>query len=693
MTTIYRYRLYCTSEDAFKYTWLDMNQPTPTTCPTNSLHSVDTSQTSIVEKIDDHTSLVSTNNSTTTPLTSSQTFYGDWEDISNYASLSVIGDADVAGTLYCEFSMDGSIVDKTIPLNDGSSGDFGTHNLVAIAQYFRIKLVNGGTNQTSLRIQTLFQINARASLPTSRVIQTLDSYSDVLNTRSIIFGQNENNTTYSNVSTSSQNSLNVSILEPKTSFGCLLTEHLVPRVQIDAMYGILLSDVEPVAYNGASCSASDCLFHIDSGTTVGGYAVLRSRRVTRYRSGQGVRFRFSAMFSSPVVNSLQGSGAMSPTDGLLFGYLHTTFGLIRLMSGKTAIYRLQFDTGTSGSEIHTIVLNGTSFTYTSTSDNLSTNELAEEIAENKVFSGWFYIRSNENNLYFFQFIAGATNLASFSYSSDGTATGTFYEVQQGVANDFVSGFIPQAYWNVDVCDGSNSASNPSGFYLDPLKLNLYQIIFPAGGSITYQLMTTSGHFTTIHITPIPSQITYTSQKNASYRSGWVVRSVGSTTNLRVSGEHASGFNEGDLEPIRDPFSFSQSRVSSSTESVIMALRVSNVFADTLCQQEIILNNVNITTDTPTQIVMCFFYLNPTLTRFQNWTFLDYTLSSIEYAELGDSTASGRCILSFAVVGTIVYNLQPLNIRLQAGDVLAITTKNLTADETSNVYISLNWNTI
>jgi hypothetical protein len=46
MTTIYKYRIKCTTDDVYEYGWYES---TPTTCPTNTAHTIDTAQTAIVD--------------------------------------------------------------------------------------------------------------------------------------------------------------------------------------------------------------------------------------------------------------------------------------------------------------------------------------------------------------------------------------------------------------------------------------------------------------------------------------------------------------------------------------------------------------------------------------------------------------------------------------------------------------------
>jgi len=50
--TLHKWRVYCVTDSKYEYTWLDENQSTPTTCPTNTAHTIDTSQVTIVDTRD-----------------------------------------------------------------------------------------------------------------------------------------------------------------------------------------------------------------------------------------------------------------------------------------------------------------------------------------------------------------------------------------------------------------------------------------------------------------------------------------------------------------------------------------------------------------------------------------------------------------------------------------------------------------
>jgi hypothetical protein len=126
---------------------------------------------------------ISTLNSTTDTLAASATYTGSWEEVYEYASISIIGKSDAVGTLFAEFSTDGETVSRTIEIANGGVSDFGIHSLIPVAKFFRVRLVNDSVAQTTLDIQVILNTGPRVAFPTSRVAQNIGQYSDVLNTR------------------------------------------------------------------------------------------------------------------------------------------------------------------------------------------------------------------------------------------------------------------------------------------------------------------------------------------------------------------------------------------------------------------------------------------------------------------------------------------------------------------------------
>ena len=106
-------------------------------------------------------------NSTVSPLLGNATFLGTWEDISMYSCITIAGLSDVSGTLYFDFSIDGATILESIQLSNGDNGDFGTHGLIPLTRYGRVRLENGSSPQSTLALQTIFHVNSKLALKTS----------------------------------------------------------------------------------------------------------------------------------------------------------------------------------------------------------------------------------------------------------------------------------------------------------------------------------------------------------------------------------------------------------------------------------------------------------------------------------------------------------------------------------------------
>jgi hypothetical protein len=104
------------------------------------------------------------------------------------------------------------------------------------------------------------------------------------------------------------------------AFGEQTVSELTPITQIMGFYG-LGSKTEVFTANGGSATTNtQSEFVCQTGTTVGGYGVIRAKRPVVYKPGQGVTCLFTARFTTGVASSLQIAGCYSATDGFVFGY-------------------------------------------------------------------------------------------------------------------------------------------------------------------------------------------------------------------------------------------------------------------------------------------------------------------------------------------------------------------------------------
>lgn len=126
--------------------------------------------------IDNKTGTVSTSNNTTTPLAISGTFTGTAEDVSQYPSVVVACKSDVAGTLYIEFSPDGTNWDSSL-MYEVAANTNEVHRLAVTRRFVRVRYVNGAVAQTTFRLQTLF---GAQGLLTQGLLSTIQNDADAI---------------------------------------------------------------------------------------------------------------------------------------------------------------------------------------------------------------------------------------------------------------------------------------------------------------------------------------------------------------------------------------------------------------------------------------------------------------------------------------------------------------------------------
>ena len=517
----------------------------------------------------------------------------------------------------------------------------------------------------------------------------------------IIQGTQDGGTTVE-VPVTSDGHLEVAIHEPTDAFGSVRVTNATPRVQIDAVYGLVGTDTESLlGVPSGTATTTNNMFSVTCGTSVGGYGVIRSRRLIRYRPGQGVLLRFTTRFpTAGVANCQLFGGALNAEDALFVGYSGTSFGFMRRIAGATCIVRLTVTVGAGAAETVTVTLNGAAYTL-ATGGALSTTALAEAIAERAgtyydagTQMGWSSGVSPTSNGATVTFIQRAPAVAAgaFTLTSTGTAAGTFAILQAGVANDSSTGFVAQTAWNVDRLNGAGGALNPSGILLDPSKLNIWEIKYGYLGAAAIELryMARNGEFNTVHRILYPNSATIPNFRNPSLRMGWIAASLGSTTDLTTQGASAAGFVDGDVLSVRDPFTAKNFNYSASgTEYVALAIRSRGEFATVLNQRELDLITLVAACETNSRLIVVRLVLNPTMTGTVNWAYVDQSNSCVEYATPTNVAATnGREVAATVTGTTTTIDLHDLDLRMEPGDVLAVCVA--TVSSTASAALALNW---
>jgi hypothetical protein len=366
-----------------------------------------------------------------------------------------------------------------------------------------------------------------------------------------------------------------SIAGQVSAFGEPLAISPTAVIQLDAIYGTT-TDVIQTYNNGTGSSAgSDTqLFRVQSGTTQGGYGVLRSRRFLRYRPGQGIITRFTAAFTQGVANSLQFAGLANQENRIAFGYDGARFGVCRQTGGKATILLMTITTAPDAGQTATITLNGVAYTVTLANTSA---DVAVQTITNRVggYGGWLFQQTNGAMLWLAPTL-GPMN-GTFSFTSTGNATATFEVKQVGVAQ--TDHWTYQEDWNVDRMDGSNAIdTNPSGMTLDHTKLNVYQINMRwlGAGVISYAMEDqASGTMVYVHREHYVNQHTLPHTLNPSFKVTYAAYNLTNNTNVTVIGASMYAAIEGTIFQNELTRSYSTSKTGLAQNQVHHMLTIKN----------------------------------------------------------------------------------------------------------------------
>ena len=479
-----------------------------------------------------------------------------------------------------------------------------------------------------------------------------------------------------------------------SAFGELITVAVTPQLQLDGIYGILPRDLETFENGGGDATAENSTMVVYSGTNLGDYGVLRSRRVLRYRPGQGAMSRFTAAFSTPHANTIQRAGMFALEQAITIGYEGTQFAVQIQNGGKADIHRLQITTAPTGTQTANIQLNGTYTTVPIYSG--STTNTAATIAKAS-FPGWT-VEQVGANVKFLAASVGARN-GSYSLTSSGTGTlaaGSFTQLQAGVAHS--ANTILQQNFNVDPLDGTG----PSGMILDPSKLNVYQINFRwlGAGEIRFALENSiNGDVVFFHHYHYSNRYTVPHLDNPSFKIGYISAVTGgASSNVSVRGASLMSAIEGVVNVAGSTGAVGADATgttfASGTLHHILSVRSRLIFKNKINLRATKLKRLTIAADS-TKPVILYLFLDPvSFSGNFDWSTTNAIgdNSSVVYTNAaGEFTlASELPIASFVVPGGgfVELNLEDLNISLPPNSIASIAA--ISSTQIQNLAAALVW---
>lgn len=365
-----------------------------------------------------------------------------------------------------------------------------------------------------------------------------------------------------------------SIAGQVTAFGEPLAISPTAVIQLDAIYGTTTDVIQTyVSGTGASAGSVAGLFRVHSGTSQGGYGVLRSKRFVRYRPGQGIQCRMTAGFTTGVANSVQFAGLANQENRVGFGWNGNRFGVVRSTGGKAQILLMTMTAAPNAGQTATITLNGVAYTVALTSGTAA-HAITEIVNRVGGYGTWLVQQTDGAMLWL-----GPVGVAvgAFSFASTGNATATFEVKQTGVAQtDY---WTYQEDWNIDKMDGSNTIdTNPSGMTLDTTKLNVYQISMRwlGAGVISYALEDqTSGALVYVHREHYVNQYTTTHTANPSFKITYSAYNTTGTTDVSVYGGSMYAAIEGTIFLNELTRSYSTSKTGLNKDNIHHILTIKN----------------------------------------------------------------------------------------------------------------------
>jgi len=463
-------------------------------------------------------------------------------------------------------------------------------------------------------------------------------------------------------------------------FGDRISAELSPKVAIKATYGLIDIDTETFNATGGGVSVSNSEFLCQSGTSVGGYGTIWSRRPIVYVPGVGCEARITARFSAGASGYLQLAGLFSGADGMMFVQRDGNFGVMHRYGGSFAIRRLTLTVASGGTETITLIVDDVEYTLAvaaSATVEEAAHDLAAAMEADSGFNARWYVNHIDDGIVIMYRGVGP-HTGTYSIASTGTLAGSFTTLSTGVTP--TEDITYQEDWNQDVAE-----------WLDPTKGNLYRVEFAylGYGPLNYYIMhPDTKRWKLVHQVEWPNAQTRTNLGNPSMRVGWAAASVGgSGTNVTVHGGSAMAALQGNGHITRPRHTAIGNKSSISTETSVISIKVRREFGGRACLG-IVVPHITVATDS-TKGMIFRMYLNPTVAGDTVHEYIHQTDSITIYDTAGTTVSGGELVYATPVgpSGRADLSTEDLGILLNPGDELVVTAA-VTSGAASGAFVTV-----
>lgn len=395
------------------------------------------------------------------------------------------------------------------------------------------------------------------------------------------------------------------------------------------------------------------------------------------------------LFSTGIANNIQVIGVGTGETTFAFGYNGTTFGILHSTGGVRSYNTLTISAGSSTATTATVTLNDVAYAGIAVTSG-STTLTAHEIAQG-TYAGWVCEQRGATVV----FLANSVGVKAGAYSvafAAGTGAGSFpgTATLPGVAA--TDTWVAQTAWNGDVCDGSNSAANPSGFNLVKTYGNVGEISiqYLGFGSVQFRIeAAASGNnpdFVNVHTLRFPNSQATTSVSQPSFPFLMSTYNTG-TASGAITTKCASfaGFIAG-IKRLTGPrmtyFNTTATTSSTSAYTPIFTVRNSRVYAGRANQSVINLLSSSGATKSTTGLTTFYLIRNATLSAGTP-NFTSFATTSCSYVD----TAATAC--TFATNDQVIWSTTVAEsgqfafafedeITIQPGETVTLAVRSVTA---------------
>jgi hypothetical protein len=484
-------------------------------------------------------------------------------------------------------------------------------------------------------------------------------------------------------------------------FGTALVSNLTPAAQAAFIYGSQVNSLLWITSSngtGAAVTSVEGVMSCSSGASTYGSATIRTNRFIKYRAGQGVVCRLTAIFDAGKTDTRQLAGVGNKESGYYFARVGENFGILHQERSKREIRYFTL-TGQNSVTV-TVTLAGSSKSF-SIAGGTNANQTAYLVSRqdySQVESGWT-AESNGSTVYFIADNPGPKG-GEFSVKVAGasiaSASGTTQSGQLPVST-----FISQSQWNLDTMDGNGS----SRVNLDASKGNIYGIGYQylGFGDPVFSIENPeTGLLSDVHRIQTANARNATVLRNPQMAARWVAINSGSAaSSVTIKGASACIFNEGLVtRNIGVSFASSATKTSISTTVVpVITLRADSVIQGQCGYGALDPFNISLGCDSgnsaTNKILKILVYKNVDLGGPANFQKVDDKRSIASYDTSATTISvneNSQLIKSVIVAAnsSVTLKIDDENFYVGCGDTITIAAVRAGSSDVDGVIVSLSW---